>query len=610
MVFLLAAATVLAVIPGIFDSTYNTRLAIFPLVGVAAMLAGNGRFTMRFALAAAVPAALQFTGLLPHGPVSGAIPQIVIWCSFWMMLCGASGMLSRWGRRRVFDGLIAAAALMALLSLLLPDDLPTGNPNRQGMLLALSLTALSTGISRPGRILAVSAGALVAAGLLRSGFYTAMVATAGALLWFLLAGRRRRAHPGLPLAAMIAAQAAIIVAPSIAARIHPSLELRSLMWRSGFDLLEESGPMGTGTARSRLALFSEGGERLQVLAGPDSRIDFLHSEILALPVEQGVLGAISILALLSLFAARRFTPARGAVLLCCWPLLAMDLPLATPLGALPAAFGLAWALGPGRGRMLTVPRGVMIPAMVAALFWASLVVEGNRSLENGLRLGTTGRSAESAEELERASVLVPWEERSLFYRAVALARDGRPEEALVAIDGFLSVYPGYWRAWAMRGDLQRACGAGAPAAESYLRAVLEAPAGTDSLGLTAFNAAAEAPGDSAEASALARALLTAGSQIPRGDPAILVEFARRSARTAAMVPGRDGDVFAALLKTSLWNLLEATAIPGVDTEDAAGVLESFRPLAGLVAARDPERSAVIDGLMDSIEAAVILDTSR
>jgi tetratricopeptide (TPR) repeat protein len=409
---------------------------------------------------------------------------------------------------------------------------------------------------------------------------------------------------------MIAAQAAIIIAPSIAARIHPSLELRSLMWRSGIDLLEDSGPMGTGTARSRLALFSEGGERMQVLAGPDSRVDFLHSEILALHVEQGVSGAMAILALLYLFAARRFTPARGAILLCCWPLLAMDLPLATPLGALPAAFGLAWALGPGRGRMLAVPRRVMIPAMVAALLWASLVVAGNRSLERGLRLGTAGRSAESAEELGRASVFIPWEERALFYRAVALARDGRPEEALEAIDGFLGAYPGYWRAWAMKGDLQRACGAGAPAAESYLRAVLEAPAGTDSLGLTAFNAAAETPGDSAEASVLAQALLTAGSQIPRGDPVILVEFARRSARTAAMVPGRDVDVFSALLKTALWNLLEAAAIPGVDMEDVAGVLGSFRPLASLVAARDPGQSAVMDGLIDSIEAAVILDTSR
>ncbi len=610
MVFLLAAATVLAVIPGIYDSTYNTRLAIFPLVGALAMLAGNGRFTLRFALAAAVPAALQFTGLLPRGQVSGAIPQIVIWCSFWMMLCGASGMLSRWGRRRVFDGLAAAAALMALLSLLMPDDLPSGNPNRQGMLLALSFTALSTGISRPGRILAAVTGALVAAGLLHSGFYTAMGATVGAGLWFLVARRRRLAHPGFPLAAMIAVQAAILVAPPIAARIHPSLELRSLMWRSGFDLLEESGPMGTGTARSRLSLFSEGGERMQVLAGPDSRVDFLHSEILALPVEQGVFGAIAIMALLYLVAARRFTPARGAILLCCWPILAMDLPLATPLGALPAAFGLAWALGPGRGRMLAVPRRVMIPAIVSALIWASLVVAGNRSLERGLVMGTAGRNADSAEELGRASALIPWEERALFYRAVALARDGRPEEALEAIDGFLSGYPGYWRAWAMKGDLQRALGAGAPAADSYLRAVLEAPAGTDYLGLTAFNAAAEAPGDSAEASILAHALVTAGSQVPQDDPAIFVEFARRSARTAALVPERDSEVFSALLKTALFKLLEAAAIPGVDMEDLSVVLESIRPLASLVQTRDPERFAVIDSLIDSIEAAVILDTGR
>lgn len=581
-----ALLAVLAYVPGIFDPSYNSRLAVYPLAGAAMLLAGAGGITVRFALASAVLPAVQIAGLLPGGAVAGAVPQIVRWLSFWMMLCGASGLLRTQGRRAVFGALAAAAALTAVLSLILPDDLPSGNPNRQGPLLALALLAVSTGMYSPGRAAGPFLVLILAAGLWRSGFYTAMAAAMSALAWFLLRGRRRTSLQGIPVAAMIVLQAFLLLRPQAAAAISPSLELRTLIWRSGFALLGEAGPLGTGTAVSRLGLLEGGTDRMQELAGPDSRVDFLHSEILTLPVEQGVIG-IAVVILAAFLAIRgRMSRAGGAALVCCWPFLAIDLPLATPLGAIPIAAGLAWASGTGAGRVLgrTAVRAAALLALVLSVAWAWSVIEGNRLLAEGIEAGASGRNVESARMLGRSSTLVPWEERTHYYRAVALARASRLEDALGETGVFLRMYPYYWRAWALEGDLLAATGRRGEAAEAYLQAVLTAPAGTDSLEFVAFNAAAIPPPDPESAEILALHMIRAESVLPGNDPAISTEFALRAAGIAGMLPPSRTDLMSPLLREAVLEAAGAMAMPGSDTAAVRSAMSRLLPcIAGLPA---------------------------
>lgn len=543
------------------------------------MLGGAGGISLRFMLATATLPALQIFGLLPGGAVPGAIPQIVRWISFWMMLCGAHGMLSTHGRRSVFGGLVLPAVLIACLSMVLPDDMPSGNPNRQGPMLALSILAISAGIIRPGRIAGSAILLLLAAGLWKSGFYTAMISVICAAGWFLLRRNSRTSMQGIPIFVAILFQSMFLIFPQSAASLHPSLELRALMWRSGFSLLERAGPWGTGTAVSRIGLMTGGSDRMQALAGPDSRIDFIHSEILSLPVEQGIVGALTALAFIVLSIKRKTTPARGSVLLCCWPFLAFDLPLATPLGAIPLSIGLAWALG-GGGRRVT--SAAMRPGAVAALLlslpWAAAVLIGNGFLERGIRAGATGRNAQSASLLRNASILLPWEERTHYYRAVALARDSMIDDALRESRSFLEMYPSYWRAWALEGDLLAAAGRREEAAGSYLQSILTAPTGTDSLERIAFNAAAFPPADTAHAVILASILTRVPAILPSDDPALCIEFASRAAGVARALPPSRVVLVTELVKESIAELTNASSLHGVDGNSARVAIQSLESL--------------------------------
>ncbi|OQC69894.1 MAG: hypothetical protein BWX47_00839 [candidate division Hyd24-12 bacterium ADurb.Bin004] len=570
---------VLAYVPGVFDSTYNSRLAIYPLAGAAMMLGGASGISRRFMLAAAALPALQIVGLIPGGAVPGAIPQIVRWISFWMMLCGAHGMLATHGRRSVFGGMVLPAVLMACLSLVLPDDMPSGNPNRQGPMLALSILAVAAGIIRPGRIAGAVILLLLAAGLLKSGFYTAMISVVCAAGWLLLRRNSRTSMQGIPIVAAILFQSMFLFFPQSAASINPSLELRALMWRSGFSLLERAGPGGTGTAVSRIGLMTGGSDRMQALAGPDRRIDFIHSEILSLPVEQGIAGGIAALAFVVLCVKRKMTPVRGSVLLCCWPFLTVDLPLATPLGAIPLAIGLAWASGGGGKRMesAAMRRGAVI-ALLLSLPWAAAVLIGNGFLERGIRAGAAGRNAESAGLLRNASILLPWEERTHYYRALALARGSNFEDALRESRSFLEMYPSYWRAWALEGDLLAAAGRREEAAWSYLQAILTAPAGTDSLELMAFNAAATPPADTAHAVILASILTRVPAILPSNDPTLCIEFARRAAGVARALPPYRVVLITELVKESMAELTKASSLNGFDGDSASVVIRSLEPL--------------------------------
>ena len=184
--------------------------------------------------------------------------------------------------------------------------------------------------------------------------------------------------------------------------------------------------------------------------------------------------------------------------------------------------------------------------------------------------------------LERASTLVPWEERTHFYGAVALARDSRFDEAVGEIREFLRMYPSYWRAWALEGDLLAASGRRGEAAEAYLQAVLTAPAGTDSLELVAFNAAAAPPPDQASAEILAMYMIRAESVLPDGDPAINTEFARRAAGVAASLPPSRTDLLSPLVREGVIMIVRASSMPGSDPLETESALSALIPLlAGL-----------------------------
>jgi hypothetical protein len=448
----------------------------------------------------------------------------------------------------------------------------------------------------------------VAAGLWKSGFYTAMGACAVASGWFFLSRRIRWIHPAAVLVVMILAQAVVTAAPSIAARVHPSLEVRALMWRSGIDLLEEAGPMGTGTARSRLDLFVTGGDRLQILAGPERRVDFLHSEFLTLPVEQGVVGALAVLLFLLLVMKTRFSPARAAILLCCLPFAAADLPLATPLGAFPMAVGLAWAFSRGGGTV-RIPRSLAVSAAVPATVWMVVVVAGSAAMQRGIEHGNAGRAREAAEDLALSSRLMPWEERSLFFQATAEAQASMPEEALGTISRFNAGYPGYWRAWALEGDLLVATGRGDEAPGAFLRALALAPAGTPSLGLIAFNAAAAVPEGRDSMEVLVRELILTGSQIPCDDPAILVEYAARASALATALGDPGGDLSSNLVEEVTSKLLMAASMQGSDAGEVETILDSLRPMIeGMSDIRRERISSIADSIVHLMSADT-LDTA-
>lgn len=301
----------------------------------------------------------------------------------------------------------------------------------------------------------------------------------------------------------------------------------------------------------------------------------------------------------SLAIGARMSRAKGAALVCIWPFLAIDLPLATPLGAIPVAAGLAWAFGTGAGRIIgrTAVRTAAFVAFAAAVAWSLSVVAGNRLLSEGIAAGAAGRNAESARLLEKASALVPWEERTHFYRAVALARDSRLEEAVGETRAFLAMYPSWWRGWALEGDLLAATGRREEAARAYLQAILTAPAGTDSLELVAFNAAAAPPPDQASAEILALHMINAEAVIPAWDPAIRTEFARRASAIAASLPPSRTDLLSPLLRQAVLMTAGSVPMPGSDPEEARAVMSGLIPL---VAWLPPEERQLLEPFIAAV----------
>jgi tetratricopeptide (TPR) repeat protein len=194
------------------------------------------------------------------------------------------------------------------------------------------------------------------------------------------------------------------------------------------------------------------------------------------------------------------------MLLAVWPMLAADLPLATPLGALPVAAAFAVAL-PGR-RSTRLPGWLPALAALLGLGWAFLVTAGYAQLRSGRSAAAIGDHVAAAKRMELSQRLIPFEERCSLYLAASRYAQGAFMAAAEAAEGFNSVYPGYWRGQELEGRAFLALGRPEEAAGAFMAALrLAPPDSSRAISRLSVAALGEIPSDPEDRLVLARALL-------------------------------------------------------------------------------------------------------
>lgn len=531
------------VFPGLFDTTLTSRLAIYPLAAVAVLLAGRRGVPRWAVLGGAVLCSIPLLGTLwAPVPLQGVLPS-VRWISFGLMLTGAAGVARTTGARSVWIPLLAVSAAAAMVEIAAPGDLPWGNPNRPGILLAAGFLIAVTGAASRRVLIRLPAAILTGAALLSTSFIAAMAAAAIGALWYIIT-LRKNLHPGYLLLFLLAGQITLIGLPSIAEKVAPTLELRCRIWRAGSAQLLDSAPLGTGTGQSRLTLLQDAGERAQVLAGdPDRRIDHLHSDLLTPVVEWGIAGILVLLLAGWRIAVSRFSPGEGAMLACVWIILSVDLPLATPLGALPAALCLGAVLaGRKSDRIIRIPLPIIILLLVIALGWSVPVIRGYRLLEQGRAAALSGTvpPEETAVLFRESTSLIPFEERGWLFSTRAYMDAGNWDEALLSAERLNSIYPGYWRGWVIQAETEAAAGRPGEASSSYLNALRTAPVTLPYRNILALNAAAFPPEDTDDLVLLAENIVSpAGLPAEAGAETILLWYGRIMSVARALPQSRN-----------------------------------------------------------------------
>jgi len=447
------------VFPGLYDTTMTSRLAFFPLLGALTLLAGRGGIGIRHLIAGVALALTACLGLLiAPEPITG-VPYAVRWVSFGLMFAGFSGTTAKWGPGKHLDGLVAAAALVSVLMTILGPDALSGNPNRTGMLLSLgAVAALADG----NRTRALVKCAVIIPGLLVSAFYISWLAfLLGAAVLFI--HRRFPVNPGWLLLLMILGQVLFTSLPVAARRTGPTVELRTLVWRTSATLGLNSFPAGTGTGQARLSVYSDGGPVLQELAGADRRVDFLHSEPLTLFTEFGAVGLSMLVLLLFWVFGSSWDPLSAALLSAFWLVFSTDLPLATPLGALPAALVIGGCLKPGRS--VRVP--ILVPAAFAlvSIPWAYTLIRGYGAMNRPENPG-------SASEACR---YIPFEERAFLNAGWAWLRSGSALQAREYSQRFIELYPQYHGGWELQAGVLGRLDRPQESASAWRRAFVLAP---------------------------------------------------------------------------------------------------------------------------------------
>ncbi len=469
--FLPFVLALFVVVPGLYDTTMTSRLAFFPLLGALTLLAGRGGIGFRHLIAGASLALVACLALLiAPEPVTG-VPYAVRWVSFGLMLAGFGGTTAKWGFGRHLDGLVAAAVMVSLLIVTLGADALSGNPNRTGMLLSLGVVAaMADGNIRRALIKC----ALILPGLIVSEFYISWLAVLlGAAVLF--THKRFPVNPGWLLIVMMAGQALFTAMPMTARRIGPTVELRALVWRASVTLGLNAFPLGTGTGQARLSVYGEGGADLQDLAGDDRRVDFLHSEPLSLFTEFGAAGLGMLLLLLLWVFRTRWEPLTAALLSASWLVFTTDLPLATPLGALPAALVIGGCLKPGR--TVRVPVLVPVALTVVSIPWAYTVLRGYGAMNR----------PENTRSASEACRYIPFEERAFLNAGWVWLRSGSALQAREYSGRFTELYPLYHGGWELQAGVLGRLNSPLESASAWRRAFVLAPRGLEDRLLYALN---------------------------------------------------------------------------------------------------------------------------
>ncbi len=447
-------------VPGVFDTSMMSRLAIYPLLAVSILFAGRrglGRTHMLIALGIGLLPAVSL--MWSYSPVGG-IPFAVRWLSFGMMIAGFSGTVSRYGTRPHLYGLAGAALVTALLMALLGADTITGNPNRAGMILATGFTA-SVALIRREALLSFVPPVIIITGVWMTGFITAFIAClAGAVV--LAASRKTRISAAPVLGVMILAQILMGFLPDLAGRVGPTLELRSRIWRQASVLFLEELPLGTGTGTARLFVYQKAEAELRELPGEETRVDFLHSEPITMITENGIPGLILLFFILYWLSRKAASPELLALLASFWPVFATDLPIATPLGAIPAAVFLGMVPG-FSSRKIHLPMTPIAVLGVLSIFWGYTVLVGYSALYG----------PPDSSRLETACERIPWEERAFLAAGFAHLSEGSVLSALESSRRFNELYPLYWRGWLLRATSMSV--AGMPCASEWARAAVLMP---------------------------------------------------------------------------------------------------------------------------------------
>ncbi len=489
----------LSVFPGLFDSTLTSRLAVYPVCALLVLFAGRKHIPVWAVITAVLLTFLPLIGMLTASiPIQGILPAVK-WISFGLMIAGAAGIARSIGSRSIWISLMTASIIAAVIEILVSGDSIWGNTNRPGALLAVGFVTAVTGAGFKRAWIRIPAAILSGTALILTDFVLAWIAVILALLWFSL-NLRKKLHPGIFIGIILAGQIVVTAAPDITQSIAPSLEIRCRTWQAGAGQLMRNLPMGTGTGQSRLTLIQDAGERVQILAGdPERRIDHLHSDILTPIVEWGIGGLILIcIAGWLIVRKKHYSAIEGALLLCILPFVTADLPLATPLGALPVALCIGVILGrPSRDRTINIPLPVLLVLMIAALIWTTIIISGYGLLERGRVLGLsgTGTAGSAAVTFKRASSWIPFEERTWLFLAQAYLNDGMTIAAGNAAVKFNSIYPAYWKGWVLQALTEKASGRDQVAADSYLNALRVAPVTLPERSILALNAAAFPPDD-------------------------------------------------------------------------------------------------------------------
>lgn len=437
---------------------------MYPLAGSVIFFFGRKGISATHLIIGSLIGLLPALSLLWGTSTTGGIPYAVRWFSFGMMITGFSGTITRWGLQIHLKALVASAVLVAAVMLSAGADAVTGNANRAGMVLALGFVG-SLVLLRKNKWYSWIIILSILAGVFISSFYIGWVAClTGALVFY----SWKKIKPWMIPAVMISGQIFFSFFPQSAGRIGPTLELRTRIWRTSAELFLDNLPLGTGIGSARLEIFNSSEPELRELSGGDKRIDYLHSEPLTLITETGIPGLLLLLFMLYWLSRQSRSDYQLGSLAVFWLIFTTDLPLATPLGAIPAAFFLSSVSGLNL-RKVNVPVAVPALALVLSVYWCFTVISGYSAM--------AGTGTDPVGDLELAARRIPWEERVFLASGQVHLQNDMVLAALEDSQNFLNLYPDNYRGWELRAAALSA--AGRDSHSAWAKATLLIPGNID-----------------------------------------------------------------------------------------------------------------------------------